>query len=92
MVSPVAFKWDVSLGNVISVLTVVVAVAMGWQALNSRVTALETDKVTTVGSIKRLEDERDRITRIEEKLSFIQQSLNRLESRFDDRQQSKTPN
>jgi Tfp pilus assembly protein PilO len=90
MVSPVSFRWDVSIGNILSILTVVIAVAMAWQSLDSRVSALEDLKADTRSSlaeaamrVKRLEDERDRTARIEEKLAFIQSALSRLERRLD---------
>lgn len=92
MAPPAFFKWDITLGNVISIVTIVVAVAMGWQALDSRVKALEDEKTRATLNIEKLKDERDRITRIEEKLIFIQQSLARLERRLDERQAEKMPN
>lgn len=92
MSPPAFFKWDVTLGNVLSIVTIVVTIAMGWQALNSRVTALEEEKARATENIEKLKDERDRITRIEEKLIFIQQSLARLERRLDERQAEKTAN
>ena len=90
MVSPVAFRWDVSMGNILSILTVVIAVAMAWQSLDSRVSALEELKTETritlsetALRVKKIEDERDRTARIEEKLVFIQSALSRLERRLD---------
>jgi DNA repair exonuclease SbcCD ATPase subunit len=92
MSPPSFFKWDVTFGNVLSIITIVVTIAISWQALNSRVTALEEEKSRATENIEKLKDERDRITRIEEKLIFIQQSLARLERRLDERQAEKMPN
>jgi hypothetical protein len=87
------FKSDISLGNVLTMIAMAVAVAMGWQALTSAVAEMDR-KVTRVeqkadkieGEAERLRDKVESrelatqraVTEIQTDLRYVRQSLEYL--------------
>jgi hypothetical protein len=72
----------ISLGNIITILVVVASVALGYgtqvalvEAIETRVTRMEVERVEMDNRIRNLENN---FSRIDEKLGHMQQSLGRI--------------
>ncbi len=76
----VCFNWDITLGNMLSICSVLVAAAMAWGAMSSRSTASYT-KLETLGvKVQVLEITQ---ARSEERLANILRTLQRIEKKLE---------
>jgi hypothetical protein len=80
----VIFKPELSLGNGLTILTLLVGIAISWQQVNSRVDFVETAATELKLRVEKLaadrQDDRNALTEIRTDLRYIRQSLERLES------------
>lgn len=80
----ITWKPDLSLGNILTILTLIVGIAMGWQSVNSRVDTVEATAVELKQKVDKLssdrQDDRNAMTEIRADLRYIRQSLERLEN------------
>ncbi len=90
MIAGITWKPDLSIGNVFTIMTVIVGIAMGWQSVNSRVDAVEkaaSDLKTKVEQLSNdRQNDRNAMTEIRSDLRYIRETLNRLEELNDRRQ------
>ena len=82
--SGITWKAELSLGNALTIVTLIVGIAMGWQSVNSRVDVVETTATELKLRVDKLaadrQDDRNALTEIRTDLRYIRQSLERLES------------
>lgn len=80
----VIFKPELSLGNGLTILTLLVGIAISWQQVNSRVDFVENAAIELKLRVDKLaadrQDDRNALTEIRTDLRYIRQSLERLES------------
>ncbi len=90
MMAAITWKPDLSLGNILTILTLIVGIAMGWQSVNSRVDVVENAATELKLRVEKLaadrQDDRNAMTEIRTDLRYIRQSLERLESTGEKRQ------
>jgi hypothetical protein len=87
------FKSDISLGNVLTIVAMTVAVAMGWQALSSAVAEMDRKVLRVEQKADKIEGESERlrdkvesrelatqrsVTEIQTDLRYVRQSLDYL--------------
>lgn len=76
------FDHRMSIGNLITIGTVLVAIIYGWASFDGRLAAMESEMARATGRLDRLENERTdlhtRVIRIEEKISTQNDTLQRI--------------
>jgi outer membrane murein-binding lipoprotein Lpp len=89
----ITWKAELSLGNVITIGTLIVGIAAGWQSVNSRVDAVEKAAIELKTKVDKLtldrQDDRNALTEIRADLRYIREAVNRLED-FDVRRGKNT--
>lgn len=82
MSTPGWFDNRLSIGNIITIVTVLIAIVAGWFQFDSRLTLVEAEQRRTAGTVERMDRERGdltaRVIRIEEKVSSQNDVLQRI--------------